>query len=123
MPANKRYARLTAGRIKEKGIMKLTAIEKKQATTTDYIGQAKPTRRVAAMGKHSKKSHSMPLKPITPEERQSRKALLDAAMERLGGVKRIADALGINSGSVSGWVNDKYPVPEKHLGRLKEIAK
>lgn len=102
--------------------MKLTAIERKQAKPTDFAGRVKPTRHVPAMGKHAHKSHSMPAKPVTPEERQARKAVLDVAMERLGGVQRIADALGISSGSVSGWAKDKYPVPEKHMAKLKALA-
>lgn len=102
--------------------MKLTAIERKQAKPADYIGRAKPTRRIAAIGKQSNKSHSMPAKPVTPEERQARKAILNAAMESAGGVQRIANALGINSGSVSGWAKDKYPVPEKHMAKLKALA-
>lgn len=100
--------------------MKLTKYDLGQASPADL--KLTSGRRVSAIGKHSKKSHSMPITPITPEERQARHAVLMRAVDRLGSMMEVSRALGLNSGSVSGWVREKYPVPEKHMAALERLA-
>ena len=94
--------------------MKLTAIEMQQLKARRRMPTEPP--------KRPHRRDKRPTCTVTPEERQKRHDLLMRALEGCDSVTDLAARLGTERANVSKWVNGKRPVPQKHLGKLEEIA-